>query len=67
MSDHELEQAYPWIPWRTPIMVAVLGGVAHRFGCRLCIAHRGLHAAHADGLPATQEEFDRHMTEEHTQ
>jgi hypothetical protein len=64
--EETVERWLPAIPWREPIAIAVEGGPRGEFGCRLCIASRGLHASEVAGrLFATREDFDRHLMEEH--
>jgi hypothetical protein len=62
-SDAELESMFPWIKWREPQFVRVLGredgdGVA----CRFCTAQKGLRG---DAELMTIEQWESHMTTEH--
>lgn len=61
--DARAEENYPWIEWRKPIAITILGG--HRgLGCRLCIARSGFRPS-KDELFKTVEEFEVHMREKH--
>lgn len=62
-SEQQLEQRFPWITWRRPIPITV--GTETRLGCRLCIAIVGLKAANFRFLPATPDDFEKHMQEAH--
>jgi hypothetical protein len=64
-SEAELLLNFPQVPWREPLHVTVNGVGATPFGCRLCIAIRGLKGRDVGSLPQTREEFDKHMAERH--
>jgi hypothetical protein len=63
MSTAELLEKMPDIPWRKPLEVNC--GDLHRLACRICVAQKGLHGSEVVNLPATVEEFERHMRAEH--
>ena len=61
-----LERDFPWIKWREPIRVSGTKANARpHFGCRVCIAMRGLRGNEVETLPATRSEWERHFTECH--
>ncbi len=64
-TEAQLEDAYPWIPWRDPVTVQT-PAAGTEFGCRFCIAIFGLKGEEVPMLPKTREEFDTHMKEMHT-
>jgi hypothetical protein len=35
LTEEELNEAYPWIPWREPVTIGT--PTARAFGCRICI------------------------------
>jgi hypothetical protein len=66
--EHELERKIDWIDWREPVMVQLINDHTikqPRFGCRFCIAMYGIKGSEIINLPASREEFDKHMKEEH--
>jgi hypothetical protein len=54
-----LRKRFPWIDWAKPVPVWV--GGEQRYGCRYCIALKGLAARDFDKLYATQEEAAEHV------
>lgn len=59
MTEAELEQTFPEIPWREPLPVTTPG--ASGLACRFCIALYGLKGSNVGRLPQTAEEFAEHM------
>lgn len=65
MTPQELEQVYPVIPWREPLMVLQPGAPDYYYACRICIAQRGLQGRGVPLLPKTRAEFEAHFVEAH--
>jgi hypothetical protein len=64
MSDQELEISFPFIAWRSPVMVRA-ENVA-RLCCRYCMAQRGLAANEVKRVGfETTDEFERHLAAAH--
>ena len=61
MTDADLEEQFPEIPWREPVELVVPERGKRGLGCRLCIAHYGIQASNIDRTMQTQEDFDAHM------
>lgn len=59
-----LERQYPWIRWRTPVRVTS-ADASKRYGCRVCIAIRGLTGDEVEALPETRGEWEKHFVEVH--
>jgi hypothetical protein len=59
-----LEQQYPWIQWRTPLRVKVLGRPMH-YACRVCIALSGLPAAQVSDQFRCEEATRQHIAAVH--
>lgn len=62
-SLSQLFERYPFVPWREPLPVQTEDACG--FGCRICIALRGLKGADVGELPQTMEEFALHMKTAH--
>lgn len=62
--EQVFETTCPWIPWRQPVTVETPSARTD-FACRFCIAMLGLRGEDVGKLPATREEFDRHMASNH--
>ena len=60
----QLEQQYPWIAWRKPREVKVLGRPM-RYACRVCIALSGLPAAEVTDQFRCEEATRQHINEVH--
>lgn len=58
-DESELKQRYPWIEWDEPILVN------GRFGCRYCIAQKGLNGRDVPRLPNSLKDFQEHLKEVH--
>ena len=41
-AEEKYEKAFPWIRWRTSLRVGLIGGSVSMYGCRYCIAMKGL-------------------------
>jgi len=63
-TEAMLNQRFPYIRWRTPLLVATFSGKGG-LACRICIARHGLLGSNVDRLPRTQVEFEAHMREFH--
>lgn len=61
MTDEELRQQHPIIPWDQPLPITV-PDVGKGLACRYCVARYGFQGANVNGLAQTIEEFDEHMT-----
>jgi hypothetical protein len=64
--DREIEQRFPDLPWRTPLLVSTRVHVV--IACRLCAARLGLKAEAGEirGVVFTTiEAFSAHMAEAH--
>jgi hypothetical protein len=62
----DLEQKYPWIPWRSPVLM--LTPKRNGYACRLCIGRLGFRACDAEACPflfETMAECERHIAECH--
>lgn len=58
--DAAVEERYPELPWRTPILIHI--GDYEGLACRLCIARLGFKAKEdRDRLYRTWNEFHQHM------
>lgn len=64
-SEQKLEATYPAIEWREPVMVGLLGERAARYGCRFCIALKGLKGSQVKDMRVTRQEFINHMKGAH--
>lgn len=51
ISELELQERFPEIPWDQPVQIHVLGKPAGRWVCRYCIAMHGLKAQAIDVTP----------------
>ena len=60
----QLEQRYPWIMWREPLSVKVLGAPM-RYACRVCIALSGLSATEVTDQFRCEETTRQHITAVH--
>lgn len=69
--DEEFRESFPWIPWDDPVKLTVVaedGRVLVFWGCRFCIAAKGLKAQEmlreAENLAAWEKTdgFIEHMT-----
>lgn len=64
--ETELQESAPWIRWREPIRISMIATPEDvRFGCRFCIAIKGITGPKIVELPRTREEFENHMIVEH--
>lgn len=65
--EQDLERRFPSVPWKEPIALASLvpASKTTEFGCRYCIAMRGLTAPEITEHPKTAEEFRKHLKTEH--
>lgn len=60
-----LEQRWPWIEWREPLLVHQLNNVDAHWACRICIALRGLKGKEIPSLPRDPELVRAHIRKEH--
>lgn len=67
MSETELEQRFPAIPWRSPLLMQAMDSEVFGFACRYCIAQRGFKADEIAALPKTEAEVIAHIREAHSQ
>jgi len=67
MREDELRTNFPWIKWDEPVMVSSLSasGIKY-FGCRFCIAMRGLRGKDIENLPKTRQEYNLHVKTYHS-
>lgn len=63
--EQELEEQYPDIKWREPVILVGIHTGTQRFGCRFCIAMHGLKAGELFKLPLVAEAIERHIEKEH--
>jgi hypothetical protein len=63
MTDAELREKYPDVPWLLPVMIQVEGKKA--FACRLCIGEYGFAARDFDKLYQTEAEAQQHIAQFH--
>jgi hypothetical protein len=63
--DSALERSYPFIKWREPITMSLLGDGSVRYACRFCIARHGLRGWEIPGLPRNRHEIVLHIQQEH--
>jgi len=63
MTDAELREKYPDVPWLLPVTIIVEG--QSRFACRLCIGCYGFAAQDFDKLYRTEVEHKEHMAQFH--
>lgn len=59
-----LEAKYPFIPWKEPVHMNDMEG-NEGFGCRICIAEKGIKAEEIKDLPRSVTAHARHMKEYH--
>jgi hypothetical protein len=64
LTLEEWEERFPWIEWREPVAITVLGG-PRGLGCRACIAELGLSGGDIGELPQTRQAWEQHMEEVH--
>lgn len=62
-EDRALEQAFPWIEWRKPVLVSTEG--AQGYVCRYCIARYGLRADQLGEKATTLDECTAHIERVH--
>ena len=60
----QLEQQYPWIAWRKPLQVKMLGRPM-RYACRVCIALSGLPTVQVRDQFRCEEATRQHITAVH--
>lgn len=60
-----LREKFPFVDWREPILVGLIGETPTRYGCRYCIAMYGLKGWEVRGMPDSKEAFLQHLKEEH--
>lgn len=65
IAEIDLVNKYPYVAWREPLRVTVPGRGVKGLACRFCLAMFGLKAEDVSCLPQTQEEFEKHMKENH--
>ena len=65
MTDAELREEFPWVPWDAPIKVEQPGLDRPRFACRYCIALKGLKGVDVRSLPTDPAEVIPHIAEAH--
>lgn len=63
MTVEELEDQYPWVHWREPVLVSLPARTG--ITCRVCVANLGLTASQTDRLFDDQDEFEAHFAEHH--
>lgn len=61
--DRQLIAQLPWIDWSRPVMVCQ--GVLTRYGCRLCIARKGLRGEHVNLLANSAGKVIEHIATAH--
>lgn len=62
-AQKKLRETYPYINWDAPVYVKLKD--AEVYGCRYCIGFEGLKPSDVPGMPATLDEFRKHMKEVH--
>lgn len=60
VTPQDLIDRAPSINWRSPITIN-----GHPFGCRICIATKGIKYEDLKEMPKTAEDFARHMAFAH--
>jgi hypothetical protein len=56
---------YPFIQWREPLAVRLLGDATEHYACRICIAIKGLKGADIGALPTDPNVVREHLRAEH--
>lgn len=65
MNVADWESAAPWIDWREPVEVRLMGDDTAHYACRVCIAVVGMRGSDIPRLPTDPEEVRRHMARAH--
>lgn len=67
LTDEQLREAYPQIPWEKPMPVTVVGmqQEGDRYVCRYCVAQKGLRASDMPKRGMMREECIDHIRQAH--
>jgi hypothetical protein len=65
MTLTDLEERFPGILWREPVMIKVEGAAESHYGCRVCIALEGIAGRDVIRLPRSLKEWEEHFLDQH--